>query len=115
MFSMSSSASLSSMGNVSSSTIEDVAEVRICMNVWSGWFRWNTTVVSSGVSMAPSARAGLSVSPLLIEPSRTEEPLGSAISMLRWNENSTSEEVSSSPLENVAPSGSVQVMVCGSS
>ena len=86
------------------------------MKVWSGWFRWKTTVRSSGVSMAPSARApGLSVSPLLIEPSSTEEPLGSAISMLRWNENSTSEEVSSSPLENVAPSVSVQVIVVGSS
>ncbi len=85
------------------------------MNVWSGWFRWKITVVSSGVSMAPSARPGLSVSPLPIEPSSTEEPLGSAISMLRWNENSTSEDVSSSPLENVAPSGSVQVIVCGSS
>ena len=58
---------------------------------------------------------GFSVSPLLIEPSSTAEPLGSAISMLRWNENSTSEEVSSSPLENVAPSGSLQVIVCGSS
>ena len=58
----------------------------------------------------------MSVSSLLIEPSSTEEPLGSAISMLRWKENSTSEEVSSSPLENVMPSSvSVQVMVCGSS
>ena len=94
MFAVSSSASLSSTGKVSSSTIDVVADVRICMNVWSGWLRWKTTVVSSGVSIAPSARAGLSVSPLLIEPSSTDEPLGSAISMLRWNENSTSEEVS---------------------
>ena len=115
MFSMSSSASLSSAGKVSSSTMELLAEVMTCMNVWSGWFRWNTTVVSSGVSMAPSARPGLSASPLLIEPSSTEAPLGSAISMLRWNENSTSDDVRSSPLENFAPSVSLQVMVCGSS
>src|SRR4051794_18305560 len=115
MFAVSSSASLSSMGKVSSSTMEVVADVRMNMNVWSGWLRWNTTVVSSGVSMAPSARAGLSSSPLLIDPSSTEEPFGSAISMLRWKENSTSEEVSSSPLENVAPCGSLQVMVFGSS
>ena len=56
--------------------------------------------LDGAVGQAP----GSSASPLLIEPSSTEEPLGSAISMLRWNENSTSEEVSSSPLENVAPS-----------
>ena len=36
MFAMSSSASLSSIGKVSSSTIEVVADVRIFMNVWSG-------------------------------------------------------------------------------
>ena len=85
------------------------------MKVWSGWLRWKITVVSSGVSMAPSARAWFSASPLLIEPSSTEEPLGSLISRLRLIENTTSEDVSSCPLEKVRPSLSVQVIVCGSS
>ena len=41
--------------------------------------------------------------------------MGSAISMLRLSENSTSDDVSSLPLENFRPSRSVQVIVCGSS
>src|SRR3712207_7191408 len=51
--------------------------------------RWKTTVRSSGVSIAPSASVGFSSSPLLMLPSSTDEPLGSAISMLRLSEKST--------------------------
>ena len=53
--------------------------------------------------------------PLLMLPSRIEEPFGSAISMLRSKVNFTSDDVRSLPLENFRPSCSVQVRVCGSS
>lgn len=108
-----SSSSRLSAGKVSSSTMEAVALERILRNVRSGWLRLKTTVWSSGVSTAPSARASRSGS--LIAPSSTAEPLGSAICRLRSSEKRTSEEVSSLPLEKVRPSRRVQVMVCGSS
>ncbi len=63
---MASSAISSSAGNVSSSTIEVVAVDSSLRNVVSAALRWKTTVRSSGVSIAPSARVGVSSAPSLM-------------------------------------------------
>ncbi len=89
--------------------------LRTLVKVRSGLLRLKTTVVSSGVSMAPSAIVGFFASGSMIEPSSDEAPLGSAIAMLRSKENFTSEDVSALPLENVLSARRMQVTVCGSS
>src|SRR5690606_29647296 len=88
-------------GKTSSSTIDVDEWVSTNWNVVSGRLRLNFTVLSSGVSM------------FFRLASSVEAPFGSAIFKLRSNEYFTSDDVSSSPLENFRPSRNVQTKVFG--
>ena len=83
------------------------------MNVVSGAFRWKITVESLGVSIAPWARSGFLVSPLLRSASNDDAAFGSLITIERWKEYFTSEATIGSPLEYLMPVFSTHLTVCG--
>ena len=68
--------------------------------VASGWRRWNVIVRGSGVEISLPVHFPQSAS----DENRKQTPWSPLISMLRWNENSTSFDVKGSPFWNLTPS-----------
>src|SRR3954469_14061678 len=89
-------------GKTFESTIGPADVPRTNGQVWSfGFFRVNTTVLSSGAATD------------FMLPSSDDGPFGLAMSTTRWNENATSFAVSGSPLENFRPDFILQVYSVG--